>query len=124
MSRRRSICFLCAGVLLVLLAVVVFILTDDKENTQPPVQAQYTPEIQSGEGMKDTQTMQEVEPYRYYLAVEENRLNIYDYATKAFLFHSGIQVSDLPCEVQEQLENGIYFADEEALYEFLENYSS
>ena len=124
MSRRRSICFLCAGVLIVLLAVVVFIMTDDKGKTQPQVQAKHTPEIQSGESGKDTQVMQEVEPYRYYLVAEENRLNVHDYATKIFLFNSGIQVSDLPQDLQEQLENGIYFADEEALYEFLENYSS
>jgi len=43
--------------------------------------------------------------------------------TTVFL-STGICVSDLPKEVQEELESGMLFQDEGALYDFLENYTS
>ena len=61
---------------------------------------------------------------RFLVKVEDNYLVIYDQLTKERYDETTILLSDLPERLQEQLEYGLFFEDEEELYEFLENYSS
>ena len=55
---------------------------------------------------------------------EDGYLVIYDYETQEKYDETPIHVNDLPERLREQLKMGLYFSDEKALYEFLDNYSS
>lgn len=62
---------------------------------------------------------------RRFLAKEEGGyLVIYDCITMERYDDTAILVKNLPVRLQEELEKGLFFTNEEALYEFLENYSS
>lgn len=61
---------------------------------------------------------------RFLVIAEEGYLVIYDRMTMRQYDETPIQVSSLPMELQKRVQEGLYFVDEEALYAFLENYSS
>lgn len=124
MSRRRSICFLCAMVAIVLLAVVTYVLNDkpSQENETQMDNKELTQSVTMPE--VDVETMQEKEAYRFVVRIEEQQLAVYDDMSGEFLFCSGISCEDLPLEVQQEAENGLFFTNEDELYDFLENYSS
>ena len=61
---------------------------------------------------------------RFLVKEEEGYLVIYDRVSMKRYDETTIQVSDLPKRLQELIEDGLYFSNEEELYAFLENYSS
>ena len=61
---------------------------------------------------------------RYFVTNEDGYLVVYDCVTKKRYDETSILVQNLPENWKKRLEEGLYFVNEEALYEFLENYSS
>ena len=62
--------------------------------------------------------------YPYYIMDEDGRLVVFFTKTKEIYMETGIESILLPNEVKEKLETGIFFENEEKLYDFLESYSS
>lgn len=60
----------------------------------------------------------------YRLAVTDGYLQVYVVQTGKLYMETGIAYALLPERVQTQIDEGKYFESEEALLEFLENYSS
>lgn len=60
----------------------------------------------------------------YFLTVTDGYLEVYDAQTGTLYMETAIAYSLLPERVQKQIDEGKYFETEEALLEFLENYSS
>ncbi|MCD7981579.1 MAG: hypothetical protein LUF32_04560 [Clostridiales bacterium] len=60
----------------------------------------------------------------YCLKQEGETLVVYQSGSDEIFFDTGMKVSDLPEEVREDTESGIFFDSLEELYGFLENYSS
>ena len=62
--------------------------------------------------------------YPYYIKVVDGRLVVFLNQTHAIFMETSIEKALLPLDVQNDLEDGIYFLTEEKLYDFLESYSS
>ena len=65
-----------------------------------------------------------VEPYEYILLEEKGYVAVYHTDRKTLYASTDILVSELPEELQKEIEKGKYISSEEQLYNFLENYSS
>lgn len=65
-----------------------------------------------------------VEPYEYVLKEENGFVVVYHTDQKTLYASTGILVSELPGELQQEIQEGKYIGSEEQLYNFLENYSS
>lgn len=65
-----------------------------------------------------------VEPYEYILLEEKGYVAVYHTDRKTLYASTDILVSELPQELQKEIEGGKYIGSEEQLYNFLENYSS
>lgn len=61
---------------------------------------------------------------KFWVKNEEGYLVIYDCETMKRYDETAILVQNLPESWQQKLAEGLYFTDEQELYEFLENYSS
>lgn len=64
------------------------------------------------------------EPARFYLKEKESYVCVYVSATDELYFESDLAVDTLPEDIRNDLIKGIDFSDLEAVYAFLENYSS
>lgn len=65
-----------------------------------------------------------VEPYEYILLEEKGYVMVYHTDRKTLYASTDILMSELPKELQQEIEKGKYIGSEEQLYNFLENYSS
>ena len=61
---------------------------------------------------------------KFLIIEEDGYLVIYNQITSERFDNTSIYGKDLPERLQKELENGLYFLNEQELYEFLENYSS
>ncbi|MBR2401466.1 MAG: hypothetical protein IKB01_01685 [Lachnospiraceae bacterium] len=61
---------------------------------------------------------------RFLIKEEDGYLVIYDRVAMKRYDETTIQLYELPERLQELISDGLYFANEEELYAFLENYSS
>lgn len=60
----------------------------------------------------------------FYLAVRDNEVVVYLEDMETVYINTGIELSSLPEEMQQEIIQMIWMEDEESLYHFLENYSS
>lgn len=60
----------------------------------------------------------------FYLAVRDNEVVVYLEDMETVYINTGIELSSLPEETQQEIIQMIWMEDEESLYHFLENYSS
>jgi hypothetical protein len=81
--------------------------TDTQKNTQESVESM----TQAASGL-------------YCIKESNGYLVVYDTQTNEVYFETGVKISDLPEELQLEVQEGIYFSNPEELYSFLENYSS
>ena len=63
---------------------------------------------------------------RYQFELKENNgyLDVYYYHTQTLFLHTGIPYSTLTMEQKQELMDGKYFLDEQALYGYLESCTS
>ena len=78
----------------------------------------------SGEPKEDVTAQSKPDETTYRLAVTDGFLQVYNSQTGKLYMETAIVFDLLPARVQEQIKVGKYFESEEALLEFLENYSS
>lgn len=62
--------------------------------------------------------------HKYYLALYKGSVTIYYSDQKTVYDYTDIQLSDLPLNIRSQILSGIKIKDDQALYNFLENYTS
>lgn len=62
--------------------------------------------------------------YKFYLTEENGCVTVYYIDQKTVYEYTNIVVDGLPDDVKEQVKHGKYVTDEDALYNFLENYTS
>lgn len=60
----------------------------------------------------------------FYLAVLDNEVVVYLEDMETVYIYTGIRLEELPEDVQMEIMQMLWIEDEEALYQFLENYSS
>lgn len=70
------------------------------------------------------ESMAAPEQYEFVIFVRDGVLVVYQNDRETEYFETNIRVSDLDGELAGQLETGIYFLNEQELYDFLESYSS
>ena len=125
MKRQVSICiFLSIIVILLALVYIKFsngIRYGDMEPTQEP-------DIQMSEleenNKPSVDISQEYITYYFYAIEDDGQVVIYDVQSQTLYMETGIAAIELPAELHEELESGIFFKDEIVLFNFLENYSS
>ena len=63
-------------------------------------------------------------PQGYYLFSKGDEVAVYLADKKTLFFETGIEMAELPIQIQAQISTGKYFEEEESLYSFLESYTS
>ncbi len=66
----------------------------------------------------------ENEPAGYYICLKAGQIVVYEADKKTIFEYTDIVYDGLPEDLQEEIAEGKYIADQKALYSFLENYSS
>lgn len=87
---------------------------------------QNTGQVHTGNGVSDSleSDIQPPEEITYCLTVTDGFLQVYIVQTDTLYMETDIIFDLLPAKVQAQIKDGKYFDSEEALLQFLENYSS
>lgn len=67
---------------------------------------------------------QEYISYPYFIKEENGRLVVYKTKNQELFMETGIETYTLPMDIQEKIEDYIFFQTEAELYDFLESYSS
>jgi hypothetical protein len=108
--------------------ITVFSTADQKKQNQSESAGPQTVEednsVQEEADEEIVPSSRTEEGYRYIILESDGHLLVYYSDNMTVFFDSGILSKHLPEALQTELETGIRFADEESLYEFLENYSS
>ena len=73
---------------------------------------------------EQTQEVNSDGKYKYVLKEEDGEVQVYESDGKTLYESTGISVSTLPSEMQEEITDGKTVSDSSSLYSFLENYSS
>lgn len=74
--------------------------------------------------MTDAVAQEDPQEITYHLVAQDGWLQVYVVQTGQLYMETGIAYDLLPQRVQLQIQEGKYFQSEEAMLEFLENYSS
>lgn len=85
--------------------------------------AETDPEINEIED-NDGSSLPDISANTYYLKKNGDYLSVYQGNSRDVYFETGIRLSDLPEDIQAEVETGIVFNSLEELFGFLENYSS
>lgn len=99
---------------------------DEDVNLQPVNQTQYQVKVQPQPADTDEQpeALTTPEETSYRVGVKDGYLQVYLAQTDTIYMETLISYALLPERVRTQIDEGKYFESEEALLEFLENYSS
>lgn len=126
--KRIGIYFFCVVAVGCLTSSILYWNTDsskEKNEKKPPEeQTESHEEEEMTAQVFDLITMQKQEKNGFLLKEEDGYLVVYNQFTSQRYDETTILVSNLPERLKEQLETGLFFENEKALYEFLENYSS
>jgi hypothetical protein len=94
---------------------------EKKETPMPEAVSEAATEIQE-EATAESMMLQKKEGF--LILEKEHRLVVYDSYAEELLFETNILYRDLPEAVQKAADLGIYLANEQELFDFLESYSS
>lgn len=125
MKQTICICLFAAGLTIVGIIGVIGIKNDYR---QPPEEdltyAVETEKITETEIPELAESMAIPKDYAYVIFARDGVLVVYEKDCETEYFETNVRVSDLEEKMMEHLENGIYFLNEQELYDFLESYSS
>jgi uncharacterized membrane protein len=126
-KHKYSICVFFV-LFVICIVITVFSTADQKKQNQSESAGPQTVEeensVQEAVDEEIVPSSRTEEGYRYIILESDGHLLVYYSDNMTVFFDSGILSKHLPEALQTELEMGIRFADEESLYEFLENYSS
>jgi uncharacterized membrane protein len=126
-KHKYSICVFFV-LFVICIVITVFSTANQKKQNQSESAGPQTVEeenvVQEAEDEEIVPSSRTEEGYRYIILESDGHLLVYYSDNMTVFFDSGILSKHLPEALQTELETGIRFADEESLYEFLENYSS
>lgn len=122
MKRKYSICIFVAALLVVSGLLVWFGTTDRSGSNEEQTKTQE--EWQESTEENAIYSGKTQESYAYIIFDVDGHLLVYYSDNTTVFFDTGILSHSLSEEMRKQLTYGIRFADEDELYEFLENYSS
>lgn len=98
-------------------------MTQSEEEAVPPVADAYPGQETDGqEPVVEISSM--TKPYTYLVLDDEGYLSVYMNDTDTLYMYTDIKTSELPAELQEEVQTGKSFRQLEELYRFLESYSS
>lgn len=125
MKQKISICVLSAFIIVIGLSIFLsWDKTRQKENPKLATEIRLETESRSGEDLLPIMREQEPVQAEFLLFEEDGRISVFYEKDQSLFMETGIPVWYLPKELQLKLQDGIPFATEEELYEFLESYSS
>lgn len=135
MKKTICICLFVAG--LGIAGIIGFVtgsrIDGNIEKQQPQAKNEIETPVENLEYAGDTENIPPPElaesmavpkDYAYVIFARDGILVVYQRGGKTEYFETNIRVSDLEEKMLENLEKGIYFLDEQELYDFLESYSS
>jgi len=122
MKQKYSICIFVAVLLVVSGLLVWFGTTDQGGSNEEQTKTQE--EWQESTEENAIYSGKTQESYAYIIFDVDGHLLVYYSDNTTVFFDTGILSHSLSEEMRKQLTYGIRFADEDELYEFLENYSS
>ena len=122
MKRKYSICIFVAALLVVSGLLVWFGTTDRSGSNEEQTKTQE--EWQESTEENAIYSGKTQESYAYIIFDVDGHLLVFYSDNTTVFFDTGILSHSLSEEMRKQLTYGIRFADEDELYEFLENYSS
>uniref|UniRef100_UPI0040559FD1 hypothetical protein n=1 Tax=Agathobacter sp. TaxID=2021311 RepID=UPI0040559FD1 len=124
MKKQISICIFLS-IVLILLSLTFIRFYNSKKEYSDLNTTQVTEDTMGTEGTEEfVEISQEYTRYVYYIIEEDGRLVVYETNSDELYMESGIFAQDLPNEIREKLNEGIFFKSESDLYDFLESYSS
>ena len=122
MKKSTGICLFSGSALVLTGAIVLAAYTQRETKTDPP--SAYIAESEETELSEFTEIMAIQEPYLYIVKPLNGLLAVYEADGCTLWFETDIRTADLEKELMERLTEGLPFFDDEALYSFLESYSS
>ena len=119
MNQKTGICILLCLVLLLVFGIWYQKRgVENTKNTQEQYASETEHTVLTGTPYKETENA-------YIIRTQDSRLVVFFYRMeKTVYMETGIRRENLSQKLQKQAENGIGFADEESLFDFLESYSS
>ncbi len=124
MKRQISICIILAIIVIILALLTIKINNESGTREIPMVDTEHHV-VDTQE--KTTQSVESSNPYKKYefcAKTEDGRVVIYDVQSSVLYMETAIEIRFLSEELQAELKDGIYFENEEQLFDFLESYSS
>ena len=118
MNQKTGICILLCLVLLLVFGIWYQKRgVENTKNTQEQYASETEHTVLTGTPYKETENA-------YIIRTQDSRLVVFLPDGKTVYMETGIRSENLSQKLQKQAENGIGFADEESLFDFLEIYSS
>ena len=118
MNQKTGICILLCLVLLLVFGIWYQKRgVENTKNTQEQYASETEHTVLTGTPYKETENA-------YIIRTQDSRLVVFLPDGKTVYMETGIRSENLSQKLQRQAENGIGFADEESLFDFLESYSS
>ena len=118
MNQKTGICILLCLVLLLVFGIWYQKRgVENTKNTQEQYASETEHTVLTGTPYKETENA-------YIIRTQDSRLVVFLPDGKTVYMETGIRRENLSQKLQKQAENGIGFADEESLFDFLESYSS
>ena len=123
MKKTVSICILCVLALAILIGI--FCSIRKEKNYDVPEENNLAQEQVTEEATEEILSSMQVEPVFSYVMVEEaGYLVVYERDMQQIFLETRIPYSKLDDKLQKEISAGKKFETEEAVYDFLENYSS
>ena len=117
MNQKTGICILLCLVLLLVFGIWYQKRgVENTKNTQEQYASETEHTVLTGTPYKETENA-------YIIRTQDSRLVVFLPDGKTVYMETGIRSENLSQKLQKQAENGIGFADEESLFDFLESYS-
>ncbi len=126
---KKTICICVLAAVFTIFGITMNIAAkkqaQETEREKLPMELSVTAEeTELAEEPELVESMAAPEQYEFVIFVRDGVLVVYQNDKETEYFETNIRVSDLDGELAGQLETGIYFLNEQELYDFLESYSS
>ena len=123
MKRQTGICIILATIV-VILALLYIKLTNESQLDNRQNSTENSTMITEDDSTDAIISNQEYVTYYFYAKNDNGRVSIYDVKSQTLYMETGIEIDLLSEKMRQELESGIYFKNEEELFDFLESYSS